>query len=593
MPGSNTQFMSMTTKNAHETMIRVQRFLDVLKDQSDPMLVMAENHRSALAQFLDLFQRNLKTTLNDVDLKPDDKLRDQIIATRTMELELAVRFSERCFLEPRRSNEARILETVDWLCVEGFQLLVSDGDSPPIPIVAIESSMTPAVWAPNSELPIPSIFRSIAVNQNVKVPTIPIICLPGHLVRSPELYPLLSHEVGHCVDDHKKTTETLRSSLPVDLKTKKYWDAWLREIVADAIGLALSGVSFRIALEQFLATLAPIVTISASYAYPPNALRFAFLDDLIKRISKTGSDGTSEVQRSNLVEQLGDRAGELVDDFRSVVAPALIEATLNKMENWLRDEQRVTRWVMDLATTKNDTSEQLPFRLLPSVITRVRFVQEIASDFDGMQWLNDQKDSVSKPSWVESEATWDFREDHLPTLRPTYLGADGKFKVPPLTLMATHDSIAFVGATHWQLLKGLKDAANARNAKPWDELHIFFASRDLLKMVEYGPFDSEKHRDQSKQEVLEWLTATPVASRWCIYEFDGPPVFASYWDWTRQGGRIHISPALLSTRIGECPASDHLWLFDSPSDHYQKYLKHLDRLFVIARKHATSTELKH
>jgi len=592
MPEDNSQLLNLATKNAQETIRRVDRVVDILNDMSDPMMVMAGRHRSELVQFFVLFRNNLGSTLDDTGLQSDRKLQSQIIGTRTMELELAVRFVERCFLEPRRSgDEARILETVDWLCVEGFHLFV-DKDSPAlVPIVAIESSMTPAVWAPNAELPIPSIFRPIAVKQTIQVPTLPIICLPGHLVRSPEFYPLLSHEVGHCIDDSQNISETLRSELPTTLETKKYWHAWSRELIADAFGLALSGRAFRIAIEQFLDTLAPIVTISASNPYPPNALRFAFLDELIAKISKNQSQKKSALQRSSLVEQFGDRGGELMDDFQSSVASALLDVTMKKNKHWLKDEQRVAELATDLELMESNTDRKIPLRLRASVLAQARFAKTISRDFDATQWLNKQKASVAQPDWVASEASWDFRDELLPSLRPTLLGADGKFKVPPLTLMATHDSIAFIGATHWQLLASLKQAAKARNGKAWDELHIFFASRSLLKMVEYGPFDAEKHRDNSKDEILDWLTKESVATRWCIYEFDGPPVFASYWDWAQRGGRVHVSPALLDTRIGECPATDHLWLFDGPSDHYQKYVKHLDRLFVIARKLAISPEL--
>jgi hypothetical protein len=209
---------------------------------------------------------------------------------------------------------------------------------------------------------------------------------------------------------------------------------------------------------------------------------------------------------------------------------------------------------------------------------------------DGLVWLQNQKEQVDRPAWVQSKPVWEFRNDLLPTLRPTHLGTDGKFKVPPLTLMATHDAIAFVGATNWQLLSNLQRAFAVRN-REWTELHIFFASRDLLKMVEYGPFDAEKHRDESKDALCEWLSTVNPAARWCIYEFDGPPVFASFWDWSERGGRIHVSPALLQTRIGECPATDHLWLEDRPSDHYEKYVQHLNRLFIVARKLAISPEL--
>ena len=86
------------------------------------------------------------------------------------------------------------------------------------------------------------------------------------------------------------------------------------------------------------------------------------------------------------------------------------------------------------------------------------------------------------------------------------------------------------------------------------------------------------HRDDAREELVGQLSTKGWAQKWAIYEFNGPPVFASYWDWDERGGRIHISPALLGTVIGECPASDHLWCQETATDHYRKYVKHLNRL---------------
>ena len=50
------------------------------------------------------------------------------------------------------------------------------------------------------------------------------------------------------------------------------------------------------------------------------------------------------------------------------------------------------------------------------------------------QSLQDSIPEKDKPAWVEGTTTWTFKEELLPSLRPTLLGADGKFKVPPLIL---------------------------------------------------------------------------------------------------------------------------------------------------------------
>ena len=113
------------------------------------------------------------------------------------------------------------------------------------------------------------------------------------------------------------------------------------------------------------------------------------------------------------------------------------------------------------------------------------------------------------------------------------------------------------------------------------DAHLFFASDSLLKQVEYGEFDSVQHRDESRAEIEQSLRTKNWAKNWTIYEFNGPPLFASYWDWDARGGRIHISAALLGTVIGECPATDQIWIQESPTEEYKKYVKHLKALMKI------------
>ena len=360
----------------------------------------------------------------------------------------------------------------------------------------------------------------------------------------------------------------------------------MREIVADSVGLMLSGEAFLIALYRYLNQLTPLVEVSTSNAYPANVLRLAFVGEFIAYKTELPLDSSIAelIPGDKQVRGLNRTATQLLSEFRERVLPVIAHNILNSNPDWPHEQQAVRDLSAKLVEQKKVTWPDLPFRLMPSVIAVVQhcFITE-KNRFDTFKHFRNLHRSVPskrRPNWIGGETNWNFTEEYLPSLRPTLLGADGNFKVPPLLLMITHQKIAFVGATNWQLCDKLEEAFEARKQVPWNELHLFFASDDLLKSVEYGEFDARQHRDDSREKLTGQLNAQRWALKWAIYEFNGPPVFASYWDWDERGGRIHISPALLGTVIGECPASDHLWCQETATDQYRKYVKHLNRLLA-------------
>jgi class 3 adenylate cyclase len=58
--------------------------------------------------------------------------------------------------------------------------------------------------------------------------------------------------------------------------------------------------------------------------------------------------------------------------------------------------------------------------------------------------------------------------------------------------------------------------------------------------------------------------------------FKEPPFFgASYLDWERPGGFIHISPYIWNIEAKDCPGFDILWKGDKPSEIYERYVEGL------------------
>jgi len=576
--------------DAQTTIARADLLIDTF-DQAksnavEGVLSLAPRQAKELRRFIQVYRDELSRYRDVLDAS-QSPIDVQLLMTRRMELEEAVRFVDRAFVLPRTwGQERQTLEAADWMCVEGFRYFVPDSEDQPIgPVVAIDSALSPAVWAPSAKLPIPSLFQTQpkTIDRSEKLAQFPLICLPGHLARSPEYFPLLSHEVGHTADYARSFTATILEAIK-DAPLLRYWTAWMREIVADSVGLMLSGEAFLIALYRYLNQLTPLVEVSTSNAYPANTLRLAFVGEVCTHMAGLPLDSSIAelIPDDKQVRGLNRTATQLLSEFRERVLPVIAHNILNSNPDWPQEQQAVRDLAAKLVEQENVTWPDQPFRLMPSVIAVAQHSFSTEKNrFDTFKHFRNLHRSIpskKRPDWIGGETNWKFTEEYLPSLRPTLLGADGNFKVPPLLLMVTHQKIAFVGATNWQLCDKLQEAFEARKQVPWKELHLFFASDDLLKSVEYGEFDARLHRDESREMLTEQLSTKGWAQKWSINEFNGPPVFASYWDWDERGGRIHISPALLGTVIGECPASDHLWCQETATDQYREYVKHLNRL---------------
>ena len=580
--------IALALADAISTMESAMSIVKLLRDKTDQTISFANRQRDELATFIEVFQKELARFRRSLD-ESRSSINLQLLLTRRMELEEVVRYIDRAFIQPRRGGyEVQMLEAADWMCVEGFQLFVPEGATQPIgPMVAIDSALSPAVWAPDANLPIPSLFKVTPkrMDRGEALPPFPLICLPGHLAQSPEYLPLLSHEVGHAVDYCKKFSATILEEIKAATYLR-YWTAWMREIVADSIGITLSGEAFIEALKRYLDQLTPLDEVSTANAYPANLLRLAFAGAMAKQYDANWrKEDAGCIPDDDQVRGLNRTAISLLKEFRSIVLPSIAKNIFKANTRWKDEGVEVRQLAERLANSDERTWTLNAFRLTPSaVIIAQRICLKKNKPFDSFHCLRDLHKSVpadKRPAWVLGKANWTFSEDYLPTLRPTFLGIDGKFKVPPVLLLTTHQKIAFVGATNWQLCSKLAEAFKARSHVPWETLTFFFASDSLLKQVEYGEFDSVQHRDESRAEIEQSLRTKNWAKNWTIYEFNGPPLFASYWDWDARGGRIHISAALLGTVIGECPATDQIWIQESPTEEYKKYVKHLKALMKI------------
>jgi hypothetical protein len=165
--------------------------------------------------------------------------------------------------------------------------------------------------------------------------------------------------------------------------------------------------------------------------------------------------------------------------------------------------------------------------------------------------------------------------------RPTAIDENTKArKSPPVRLLETHDRVAFVGATNHQLLDKLEEAQKTRR-RPHAILEFFFLSEERLEWLatpDVSHAALKERRRAAMSGIENYLRDRPDrAASWAFYEYDRPHYFASYWDWDRPNGRIHVSPYIWGEDVADCPGIDFVRGADAPH-RYLAYVAGLEGL---------------
>jgi hypothetical protein len=160
-------------------------------------------------------------------------------------------------------------------------------------------------------------------------------------------------------------------------------------------------------------------------------------------------------------------------------------------------------------------------------------------------------------------------------------------KTPPEKLLEKHDRIAFVGASNDQLGAIFSKVINKKPSKIWESITIYFLSDKILKWMETKsrPFPTLVKDKQRTISALKNLFQTfPLRIRhFEMREYDRPFFFASYWDWDKPGGRIHISPYIWGADVRICPGLDYTWITQEPTPQYQAYREGINHLKSCSR----------
>lgn len=482
-------------------------------------------------------------------------------------------------LSQRQEHEMkRALQLADACALAGFERFQDpNGDERRAPpIVLIEPQESPAMTFPRASVVAPRFLGETKLTTLV-----PMLYVPPSYVWSLAQLSTLQHEIGHVCDDQYQLRQRFSALLPGLLpgeewdelgprRRRQCWTNWMKEVLADVIGVVLGGSGFALTLTRILVGRgeADNTTVDSSYGslYPPGRLRL-YLLELTLRMLGVDYPLTAGVAEGPLAKLAADLSLLLPRLLHDPIAGLSAGSLANLADT--ADEDRLTRALTDALLKGHAPPPQVSVRLLPGALQHAcREAPERSLQLHTQ--ARALVDQLTTPNWVMSERQLSSLRDQAKQ-RPAILDEiDGRTKVPPRPLLKEHAKIAFVGATHWQLVANLQ-AAHAERGHGWESLEVFVLAETQLAWFESASV-SKADLQRSRGETVAALSRLlpEIAQRWAIYEYQQPLFFGSYWDWEERHGRIHVSPAVWGLELKSCPGQDYL-RGDVPSLAYAAY----------------------
>jgi len=204
------------------------------------------------------------------------------------------------------------------------------------PLIGLAAEFFPATW-PRGQRP-PAL-------QNHRLP-IPVIDLPWDHLASPWELLTIAHEVGHDVDeDLGRLTRALLPAVAGQLSQAKtplerivQWQTWTSEILADLVGILLTGPAFAGVLAALLTWPTDQVRhISSVDEHPPPYLRVFINTALVRRLGLSQSADTLEASWKALYGEPGDDFSSYLPEVEPVIS-AILDTPLDALRD--RDGRR-------------------------------------------------------------------------------------------------------------------------------------------------------------------------------------------------------------------------------------------------------------
>lgn len=151
-------------------------------------------------------------------------------------------------------------------------------------------------------------------------------------------------------------------------------------------------------------------------------------------------------------------------------------------------------------------------------------------------------------------------------------------------LIEKHQSIAFIGIIHDNLLHTFRTILADHPSNSWEKIYVFFPSNSCLKTLTSNYARSMEQMIIDKKTCKYSLSKmlSPVVKDLRFMEYDQLLHCGSYWDWDKKGGFIHVSPLTWGQNAKICPAMNYTWDEKEASQEYQVYKDGLEYLLGIA-----------
>ncbi len=148
--------------------------------------------------------------------------------------------------------------------------------------------------------------------------------------------------------------------------------------------------------------------------------------------------------------------------------------------------------------------------------------------------------------------------------------------------LKTASDIAFIQLTGDRFLKGY-DEGKIKFSKGLKRFLVFMPDPEIYKRMnvtrEYATSKFINACVKKWKIFLRTLRSKYPKAEIKLGLFKEPPYFgASFIDWERRGGVIHVSPYVWNIVASECPGYDLLWIGNEPSPVFRAYVKGLNYL---------------
>jgi hypothetical protein len=579
------------------------------RGRSEQNLWMSREHVTALVDSIDVLADAARTAIAGGENTREESQRNLLRAERAWSFLGIIRGQH------QDNSLGPWLQIADYCVMDAYEALRSRCIElglvvtlPPPPVTFAEAIASPVVYQRESKVRAPG----LAASAILELP-LPVVVFPPHQLQCLWFYSTLYHELGHNFDRALRLTEQLDTALVprlIDSASERSddWRSWLREMVADAIGVGLGGEGFAYTLAEMLRSLSLFDRLTGG-THPPAIVRLELVASMLETLAEPGSGDSASIteaiaelrnMKTTALAKLADPTPlEKYLNEAALVARLLLTSPLPALGNHsLRDvlpdinaDSKAVHAFAELLlpdgkASPEDAKPERSWRLLPvAAQLAVRAIPQPTPDaLDALQAVADRcRKSMDAPEWVVGPERWRTLEELIPQLdRSIYEEERTGYKRPPLELLRAHARIAFVGATNDLLAARLEPALAARNGRRWTRIELFFLDDGELADLAAGETKPVEELVAAKSKALAQLSVLlpQVAESWVIYTYVRAYYFASYWDHEQPGGRIHLSPFIWGQQVKTCPGLDYFWHSDriKPTREYQAYSDGLEQL---------------